>query len=64
MDLLATATAARIWGYDVFRHLLLPWQRRCVPEPGVAIDRRPCYPGVYEPITAWIARAIGQSFLL
>ena len=24
-DLLATATAARIWGYDIFRHLLLPW---------------------------------------
>src|SRR4029450_11075788 len=57
-DLLATATAARIWGNDIFRHLLLPWQRRCVPEPGVAIERRSGYPGIYEPISAGHVRAM------
>src|SRR5436190_6552188 len=61
-DLLATATAARIWGYDIFRHLLLPWQRRCVPEPGVAIERRSRYPSVYEPISAGDARAMDNRF--
>src|SRR5882757_8244738 len=61
-DLLATTTAARIWGYDIFRHLLLPLHRRCVPEPGVAIDCRPWYPGVYEPIAAWHARAMDNRF--
>ncbi len=57
-DLLATATAARIWGYDVFRHLLLPRQRRCLPEPGVAIERRARHPGFYEPISAGHACAM------
>ena len=49
-DFLATATAARIQGYDIFRHLLLPWQRRCVPKLGVAVERWSRYPCVYEGI--------------
>src|ERR1043166_8482006 len=61
-DLLATATAARIWGYDIFRHLFLPWQRRCVPEPGLAIERRSRYSGVYAPISAGHARAMDNRF--
>src|SRR5215813_8460588 len=57
-DLLATATATRIRRYDVFRHLFLPWQRRCVSEPRVAIECRSRYPGVYEPISARDARVM------
>ena len=61
-DLLATATATRIRGYDIFRHLLLPWQRRSFSEPGVAIERRSRYPGVYEPVSARHARAMDNRF--
>src|SRR5262245_25513130 len=45
-DLLATAAATRVRGNDIFRHLLLSWQRGCIPEFGVAVERRPRYPGV------------------
>src|SRR5262249_41242424 len=57
-DLLASAAAARIRGDDIFRHLLLPWQRRSVPEPGVASERRSRYPSVYDPRPARRARAM------
>src|SRR4029453_7520350 len=61
-DFLATGTAARIRGDDIFRLLFLPWQRRCVPKPGVAIERRSRYPGVYDPRSAGHARAMGDGF--
>src|SRR5262245_46695495 len=57
-DLLATAAAARLQGDDIFRHLLLPWQRRSVPELGVASERRSRYPGVYDSRPAGHARAM------
>src|SRR5215470_4252182 len=57
-DLLASAAAARIRGDDIFRCLLLPWQRRSVPEPGVASERRSRYPGVYDARPAGDARAM------
>src|SRR5215831_6722936 len=57
-DLLATGAAARIRGDDIFRHLLLPWQRRNVPELGVASERRSRYPGVYDARPAGHARAM------
>src|SRR5215471_2386911 len=57
-DLLATAAAARIQGDDIFRHLLLPWQRRSVPELGVASERRSRYPSVYDPRPAGHARSM------
>src|SRR6476620_6222172 len=57
-DLLATAAAARIRGDDIFRHLLLPWQRRSVPEPGMAVECGSRYPGVYYPRPAGHARAM------
>src|SRR4029453_621229 len=61
-DLLATTTATGIWGYDIFRHLFLPWQRRCFSEPGLAIERRSRYPGVYEPTSARDARGMDNRF--
>src|SRR5215467_1674591 len=61
-DLLATATTARIWGDDIFRYLLLPWQCRCVPEPGLAIERRSRYPNVYEQISAGHAGVVDNRF--
>src|SRR5436190_2415500 len=61
-DLLAAATATRIRGYDIFRHLLLPWERRCFPKLGVAVERRSRYPGVYAPISAGHARAMDNRF--
>src|SRR5207248_11562876 len=60
--LLAAATATRIRGYVIFRHLLLPWQRRCFPKLGVAVERRSRYPGVYAPISAGHARAMDNRF--
>src|SRR6516165_7486429 len=57
-DFLATAATARIRGDDIFRHLLLPWQRRSVPELGVASERRSRCPGVYDPRPAGHARAM------
>src|SRR6516165_5112874 len=57
-DLLASAASARIRGDDIFRHLLLPWQRRSVPELGLASERRSRYPGVYDPRPAGHARAM------
>src|SRR5262245_45737003 len=61
-DLLATGTAARIRGDHIFRLLFLPWQRRCIPEPGVAIERRSRYPSVYDPTPSRHARAMGDHF--
>src|SRR4030095_2860077 len=61
-DLLATATATRIPGYDIFRHLFLSWQRRCSSEPGVAIERRSRYPGVYEAFPTRHARGMDNLF--
>src|SRR5205814_5704776 len=63
VDLLATATAARIWGCDAFRHLLLLRQRRCLPEPGVAVERWARHPGFYEPILAGLACAMDNRSL-
>src|SRR4030095_9109205 len=62
-DLLATAATERAASrYDIFRHLFLSWQRRCVPELGVAIERRSSYPGVYEPMSTGNARTVDNRF--
>src|SRR5215468_2444069 len=57
-DLLATATATAVRGYHIFCHVFLPWKRRCVFEPGLATERRPCNPGLYEPIATGDACAM------
>src|SRR5262249_2797809 len=61
-DLLATATAAGIWGHYIFRHLFLSRERRCVPELGLAVERRPRYPGIYARISARHARVMDNRF--
>src|SRR5262245_12824925 len=61
-DLLAAATAARIWGDNIFRHLLLSWQRRGIPKPRLAVERRSRDQSVYEPIPAGDACAMDNRF--
>src|SRR5262249_10702642 len=52
----APATAVRV--YHIFSHVFLPWKRRCVFKPSLATERRPCNPGIYEPIATGHACAM------
>src|SRR3954470_698315 len=61
-DLLASATPAGVRRYHIFCHLFLSRKCRRVLEPGLAIERRSCYPGIHVPIASGHARAMDKHF--